>query len=116
VIKLTLFLLFLELFGIIRWLKWLVWSGVVVSGLFYLATMVVYIGLCAPHHGQSQLDYLAAISAPKCESQSLSIVMGAFNMLSDFYILCIPLPAVWSLQMPRRRKIGISAIFLTGIT
>ncbi|MCJ1433381.1 hypothetical protein MMC27_002741 [Xylographa pallens] len=77
--------------------------------------MIVYIELCAPHGGQSQLDYLSAISAPKCEDQRLSVAMGAFNILSDFYILCIPFPAVWSLQMPRRRKVGVSAIFLTGI-
>ncbi|MCJ1477408.1 hypothetical protein MMC13_006079 [Lambiella insularis] len=77
--------------------------------------MIVYIELCAPHGGQSQLDYLAAISAAQCENQNLSIAVGVFNILSDFYILCIPLPAIWSLQMPRRRKIGVSAIFLTGI-
>ncbi|MCJ1251289.1 hypothetical protein MMC30_008521 [Trapelia coarctata] len=114
-IKLTLFLLLLEIFGRLRWLKWLVWIGICVTALFYLATMVVYIVLCAPHGGQSQLDFLAAISSPQCESQSLSVVTGGFNIVSDLYILLTPFPAVWSLQMPRRRKIGISAIFLTGI-
>jgi len=37
-----------------------------------------------------------------------------FNMLSDIAMLSVPIYLIWRLQISRRRKIGISAIFLTG--
>lgn len=42
-------------------------------------------------------------------------VQGAFNLVSDFYVLVIPMPAVWALQMPTKKKVGIIAIFMTGL-
>ena len=42
-------------------------------------------------------------------------VQGAFNLVSDFYVLVTPIPAVWALQMPMKKKIGIIAIFMTGL-
>jgi len=35
-------------------------------------------------------------------------------MLSDIAMLSVPIYLIWRLQISRRRKIGISAIFLTG--
>jgi len=115
-IKATLLLLFLEIFGQLRWLRWLAYFGICFTGLFYLSTAVAYLILCAPK-GQTHLDLLTAISSAKCQKQGqpLSIVVGSFNLASDLYIFCLPLPAVWSLQMPTRRKIGVSAIFSSGI-
>jgi len=115
-IKSTLLLLFLEIFGQLRWLRWLAYFGICFTGLFYLSTLVAYLILCAPK-GQTHLELFTAISSTKCVMQTrpLGISIGFFNLASDLYILCLPLPAVWSLQMPTRRKIGVSAIFLSGI-
>jgi len=41
----------------------------------------------------------------------LGYFMAAFNVVSDFYLLAIPIPVVWKLQMPLRRKVGVCAIF-----
>ena len=35
-------------------------------------------------------------------------------MLSDIAMLTVPIYLIWRLQISRRRKVGISAIFLTG--
>ncbi|MCJ1475671.1 hypothetical protein MMC13_004334 [Lambiella insularis] len=40
---------------------------------------------------------------------------GLFNTLSDVCILLVPLKGVWNLQMSRKRKIGVYAIFTVGI-
>lgn len=45
---------------------------------------------------------------------TLGYVMAAFNVLSDFYLLAIPIPVVWKLQLPLRRKVGVIAVFMTG--
>ena len=38
-----------------------------------------------------------------------------FNMVSDLFILVLPIMWVWKLQMPRKRKFGVSLIFASGI-
>ncbi len=115
-IKLSLFLLILEIFGTLKWLRYLVYGGIVVTGLVYLPITVAIAAACSPRKGFSKADYLAAIGDPKCaRNDFLNTWPGIFNILSDFYILVIPLPAVWGLQLPTRKKIGISAMFLTGL-
>ncbi|KAE8151512.1 hypothetical protein BDV25DRAFT_128685 [Aspergillus avenaceus] len=39
---------------------------------------------------------------------------GVANLLTDVIILCLPMPIVWRLQMPRGDKWAISGIFLLG--
>ena len=42
-------------------------------------------------------------------------VQAGINIFSDFYLLFIPVPVIWKLQLSIPRKIGIIAIFMTGI-
>ncbi|KAL8870385.1 MAG: hypothetical protein Q9198_007641 [Flavoplaca austrocitrina] len=114
-IKLSLFLLFLEIFGTLRWLRLLVYLGIVVNGIIYLAITIAMAASCAPKHGYTKFDYLSAITADKCaRNDYLNTWPGLFNILSDFYLLILPLPAVWGLQLPTRKKLGICGMFLTG--
>jgi hypothetical protein len=43
------------------------------------------------------------------------VVQGAVNLFLDLGILITPLWAIWRLQLPMKRKIGISAVFGVGI-
>ena len=36
-------------------------------------------------------------------------------MLLDFYIFYLPIPMVLELQMGQKQKIGVMAIFMTGL-
>ena len=36
-------------------------------------------------------------------------------MASDFVILILPLVAIWRLNIPMRRKLGVAAVFATGL-
>ena len=114
-IKLSLFLLYLEIFGRLHWLRLLVYYGILVTGLVYLGIMIAMAAYCAPKNGYTKFDYLSAIAADKCaRNDYLNTWPGLFNILSDFYLLILPLPAVWGLQLPTRKKIGVCAMFLTG--
>ena len=78
--------------------------------------MVALLALCAPRDGFSQRAYLTAIASPRCSlNKPLNVALGVVNIFSDFFILILPLPAVWSLQLPVKKKVGISAIILTGL-
>ena len=77
--------------------------------------MIAYIVMCGPKDGQSQYSYLIARASEKCARASpLDIIIGIVNIISDLYLIILPLPAVWSLNMAFGRKVGVLAIFLTG--
>ena len=37
------------------------------------------------------------------------------NIFTDFYILCIPIPTMWALQMNVRRKVTIISVLTFGM-
>ena len=79
----------------------------------YLATTVAFGVLCLPRPGES---WSAALLSPRCgKSMSMTYVQGIFNVVSDFYILILPIPVVLQLRLPLKKKIGVSAIFMTGL-
>jgi hypothetical protein len=44
-----------------------------------------------------------------------SLAVGIDNLLVDILILYIPIPVIATLNISRRRKIGVFMIFLTGL-
>ncbi len=59
---------------------------------------------------------MEVFSTPRCSrSVTYSLVGASFNIVSDFYLLFLPIPAVLGLQMPTKRKLGVLAIFGTGL-
>lgn len=65
------------------------------------------------YHGE--LALLNAVHSRKCnKSQAMVIVLGVVSLVSDVYLVILPLPAVWKLQLPLGRKIAVSAMFFTG--
>ena len=116
-IKLALFVLFLELFGSLKWLRYMAIAGMTVTGLFYFATCIAFAVGCAPKGGQqTQLAYLLALASKECaETHVLVPLTGYVNVFSDIYLILLPLPAVWSLNLPFKKKLSVSAVFLTGL-
>ena len=111
--KLSLFLLYYRLFARHQWIRYLVYLGVASAAAMYTASTIVYGYLCLPRRGQGWVE--AGLSS-RCHRQFIlaSYVRGPFNVVSDLYLLFLPLPAVWQLQIPLRKRLGIATIFLTG--
>ena len=87
----------------------------IVTGLFYFASAVVFAVPCSPRSGHDQAAYFKALASPGfLRTRPLVAVSAAASVASDLYLVVLPLPAVWSLQLPFRKKIGVSAMFLTG--
>jgi hypothetical protein len=81
--------------------------------MFYLF-IALYFGIACGKTG----DINKGESPSMCDSLQLTLVVtilnGAFNIFSDFYLLLIPLPAIQKLQLPRRKKLGVYFVFFTG--
>lgn len=97
-------------------MRYLSISGAVVTGLFYFAIMVSYLISCEPMGGHDTLAWTFGLNSPKCQKihPLTAVALGIVGLVSDVYLLILPLPAVWNLQLPLRRKLAVSAMFMTG--
>ena len=42
------------------------------------------------------------------------IAVGVFTVLTDFLVILLPIPKIWTLQMPRRNKIVLTVLIGFG--
>ena len=81
--------------------------------LFYCGLFIAFAILILPRPGQSLLaDYRSLDTA---KGNSLSIAQSVAGVAIDFIIFCLPIPVVWKLQLPLRKRIGILVVFMTGL-
>lgn len=110
--KLSILLLYIRLFfpkGVIRGgsLFWWVIQAVIWLNLLYTVGLILAIALqCVPSnrpYGSSCIDqYMVLMSA--------SII----NIISDLLVLIIPMASLWRLNMGRKRKWAVWALFVFG--
>lgn len=83
----------------------------VICSVYYLITMIVKIWECKPR----EKIWNKTIEGTCINIPSLLNTGGAFNTLTDFVILLVPLKALWKLQMKTRRKIELALLFTVGL-
>ena len=111
--KLALFLLFYRLFALNRWMRIAIYFGIALNGLFYLASGITLIILCIPRHREG---WTSPIYAARCyHAEVMGLIQGIFGLLSDIYIFILPLPVLFRLQMSLKKRLGIIAVFFTGV-
>ncbi|KAL4876596.1 hypothetical protein BJY04DRAFT_222928 [Aspergillus karnatakaensis] len=95
--KLALLLLYLRLFSQNRPVKFGIWAGVVACSIFYTCAMFLYI--FTKSDAQVKVTYGVA----------------SFGVVTDVYIICLPLFAIARLHLKRAKKWRVAAMFLTGL-
>lgn len=95
-IKLSLLILYLRIFRPDWVTRWLIYFGLVGWTLAYVTIMFFNIFE----------DTLRLIN--------MSYIVGAINVTSDLYILCIPIMAASKLQLGIKARVGLILIFMTG--
>jgi hypothetical protein len=105
--KLSICIFFLRLFDSSPRLKYAVWIAIVYNVILQTTAFFLVIFLCMP--GSSKFwqcsDKISVVN----------VITAGFNIFSDFYLLAIPLFAVWRLNMKTRRKIAVLLVFAVGI-
>ena len=104
--KLSICLFFLRLFDSNPRLKYAVWFAIAYNVILQVTAFFLVIFLCMP--GDPKFwqcsDKISVVN----------VVTAGFNIFSDFYLLAIPIFAVWGLNMRTRRKVAILLIFAAG--
>lgn len=114
VTKLSILLQFNRLFAPHKLGKayWFIQGVIWINTVYYLAGMLAIIFECTPR------SKVWDVFTPggTCVNIAALIVAGAvINLASDVVMLLIPLFCISSLQLPVRKKIGVSCVFATGV-
>ncbi|GIK02957.1 hypothetical protein Aspvir_007022 [Aspergillus viridinutans] len=96
--KLTLLLLYLRLFLLNRFVKIGIWGGIVFCTVYYTAAFFLNIFLKDVH-----------------ALLMLAYSVGVIGVVSDVYIITLPLLAIAQLHLSRAKKWRVAAVFLTGL-
>lgn len=111
-IKSSLLVLYHRIFRPVKAANLMIWTGAITIVLLYLASIVttaIVSGSC--RHPPTLKDE----SACGHTMGNLSSAQSIFSILSDIYVLAVPLRFVLTLQLPFRRKMSVFAIFLIGL-
>jgi hypothetical protein len=111
---LSLFLLYLRLFGKNLRARYLNFFGIAVSFVVYTATTFAFGYLCVRRLSETWLE---SQQSDRCleDTVPLYYIQGILCLVSDLYISFLPVPLVWRLQMPLGKRIGVLAIFATSV-
>ncbi|KAI0599682.1 hypothetical protein F4775DRAFT_549401 [Biscogniauxia sp. FL1348] len=112
-IKLSLLLFYLNLFHPQYCAKLVIWLGAAVIMVFYtIATIMTivydYRGRKGHHTSQNPTDALGGYTLLS------SMIQSVFGIVTDFYVLAIPLTMISRLHLPPSKKLGVAGIFLAG--
>ena len=111
--KAALFLLYYRVFSLDHWTKIAIYIGISVTSLFYFASTVAYLVLCIPWRNES---WTSTPYEERCyRAEVMGDVQGVFGLASDLYIFVLPHPALYRLHMSSKKKIAVTALFLTGL-
>lgn len=116
-IKAAILVFYLHIFTPSRLANILLWLGIVLSTLFHIATIAIYLGTCLP---KPEDDATGGWLSPQYAERTykivgyLSAVSGTIGTVIDFYILLVPLVFLWRLQISAHRKLSLSGIFASG--
>ncbi|KAL8750452.1 MAG: hypothetical protein Q9184_006422 [Pyrenodesmia sp. 2 TL-2023] len=106
--KISLFLLYYRVFSLDRRTRLLIHFGIGINAIFYAICFALFL-----YRGRSLAQTFASHHSA-VDPRNLGTAQASFNIASDIYLLCLPLPVVSKLQLPRKKKIGVMAIFMTG--
>lgn len=110
--KLSILLLYLKLLAPGMKLRFAVYGILAFVASYSLAMILSLLFACNP------VEKLFHYYIPgKCVVNNAvhALTQGCLNIISDFLIIIVPIPMVWSMLMSTRQKIGVVGIFATGL-
>ncbi|KAI9791606.1 MAG: hypothetical protein M1816_003692 [Peltula sp. TS41687] len=109
--KLSILLLYLQVFSANKMTKWAIRATITFICLYTIILVFITIFICSPVAKAWDIT----ITQGKCLNPAgLGISGGALNAVADLMVLLIPLPVIVRLKVATRQKIGTLAVILTG--
>ena len=90
-----------------------IWVAVVFAGVLYLTNIPLAAILSAPHVGETWQSVL--FSGRPQKELVWGVVQALLGIVLDLYIFFLPIPLILRLQLSKKRKIQILAVFTTAL-
>ena len=111
--KSSLLLLLYRIFSPDRMFRYKLYGAFVFIAVTTLPSIPMYLALCLPKVGGS---WLVVGSGKRCgKTDSYSYVSGPTTVAFDLFLVYLPASVIAHLHLPLQRKLGILAIFMTGM-
>ncbi len=115
-VKVTFYILFRQVFSPKSAFKWNIYIGTAVTTVFYAVVTIILFRFTTPRPGQTFLEnFQRFLHKKRSPVVDATLAMGYFNIFNDVYILVLPIPTIFGLNLPTRRKIELSLIFMAGV-
>lgn len=104
--------LYVKLFGVRTWLRWVCYITLLVTGLNFIGSFAMPIALCDTR--TSTPDPAGFLT---CQNATVNggIWSGFVSIIEDVIIFCMPIPAIVQLNLKLSKKIGIFLVFFSGV-
>ncbi|KAI0861224.1 hypothetical protein F4860DRAFT_476338 [Xylaria cubensis] len=86
-----------------------IWLNVV----FYFISLVLTNIACTPY--ERSWNKLLPGSCTRSDTAKTNLASAVINFVSDIIIFIIPQRTIWNLQMPLKKRLGVSVVFAVGI-
>lgn len=111
-VKLSILALYRRVFAIDTFLHWGTIVGIVLVVLVQtpcVGTQIYTVVTCATPQSLYHNAFCSHL-------YTINISQSAVDLVTDFYILILPLPRLMKLNLPVRRKVGVISVFAAGFT
>lgn len=109
--KFSLLTLYVRIFAIRTFRLLAYFVATIVSG-WALSVLLETFLLCRPF----AYNWDPTIKDFTCGNRNAAYIgAGSLNIATDLMVLCLPIPMVWNLQIPRRNKAILTAVFGMGL-
>ncbi|TGO10146.1 hypothetical protein BTUL_0143g00170 [Botrytis tulipae] len=112
-VKLSIFVMYLEIFAGLRWMQICVYIGATFSSAFYLAVTILLFYLATPFGSET---FASKLFTPQYAMYiRVGMPTSAISFGIDIYLLVLPLVAVSNLRIPKKQKILVMVGFAVGL-
>ncbi|CAO2656025.1 Nn.00g048280.m01.CDS01 [Neocucurbitaria sp. VM-36] len=114
-VKACVLTLFIRIFNSVRWMRVTAYILLVLTGIFHLACVAIWIANTAPHPG---MKWASIDQLEKSSSKLLTgtvVATGVFSVAVDCIMFALPFPIIAGLQLGTRQKIRLILVFSVAL-
>lgn len=111
--KLSIIILLDELFSVVKYLRVATRILGVVAIMLWITQLAGGLGICVPLDNWWSIEAVTGWCGAR--QRMLFVSTSVVHTITDFAILLLPAPCLWSLKLPVRTRVGLLFVFSGGL-
>lgn len=115
-VKISILDFYVKVFSTSKTFRHICWGMMAIVGAYWVSTFVRMFFLCTPFAAMWDPSLLQTVPGASCLNlTAVYMSVSVINLLIDFTLFLLPMPLLWGLHMPQRKKLMLMGIFGLGI-